>query len=164
LDDARAANLRATRLDGLTLGSFLDVYFRGLSIPDVTYLVREDRIEITSREAAQKEAGLPEAIEEAKTTGEPGEVVRAKARFNLPLVCVAVKDKPLGAVLKDLSRVYGLNVVVEPGAREALNAQLTERLLNVPADTALEVLAGQAGLSVVRKGNVFRITAGGGAM
>lgn len=164
LNDAKADRLSTARLDGLPLGTFLDIYFRGLSIENVTYLVRPDYIEITTREAAQKEAGLPEAIQEATTTGEPGEVVRAKARMNLPLVCVAVKDKPLGAVLKDLTRVYGLNIVVEPGARQALAAELTEQLLNVPADTALEVLAGQAGLSVVRKGNVFRITAGGGAM
>lgn len=161
LSDAKADRLSTSRLDGLPVGTFLDIYLRGLSVENVTYLVRPDYIEITTREAAQKEAGLPEAIEEAKTAGEPGEVVRAKARMNLPLVCVAVKDKPLGAVLKDLSRVYGLNVVVEPGVREQLNTQLTERLLNVPADTALEVLAGQAGLSVVRKGNVFRIGVGG---
>ena len=48
LDDARATNLGANRLDGLTLGTFLDIYLRGLSVNDVTYIVRPDYIEITS--------------------------------------------------------------------------------------------------------------------
>ena len=89
------------------------------------------------------------------------EMIRAKARLNLPLVCVAGKEKPLSAVLNDLTTVYGLNIVVEPNARTAMKTPLTERLLNVPADTALELLAGQADLKVVRKGNTFRITSNG---
>ncbi|MBX9622470.1 MAG: VWA domain-containing protein, partial [Gemmataceae bacterium] len=49
LADARAANLSAARLEGLTLGTFLDVYLRALPIPEgVTYIVRPDFIEITS--------------------------------------------------------------------------------------------------------------------
>lgn len=159
--DARAEMLQVARLEAMPLRTFLDVYFRALTVPDVTYLVRPDHIEITSRQAAQKEAGLLEGMEEAKATGDPAELVRAKARLNLPLVCVAVKEKPLAAVLADLSRVYGLNVVIDPGAREVLKVLMTEQLLNVPADTALELLAGQAGLTVQRKGNTFRITGGG---
>ncbi len=161
LDTAKAERLSVTRLDGMLLTTFLDVYFRNLPIENLTYLVRADHIEITTRDAAQKEAGLLEAMDEAKTTTEKSDVVRAKARLNLPLVCVAVKERPLSAVLNDLSTVYGLNIVVEPGVRELLKAPLTERLLNVPADTALELLAGQAGLAVVRKGNTFRITSNG---
>jgi hypothetical protein len=162
LDDAKAERLSAQRMEGLPLGTFLDVYLRGLNVPNVTYLVRADHIEITSRKAAQKEAGLTEAIEEAKASGEAMELVRAKARLNLPLVCVAVTDQPLSVVLKDLTRVYGLNVVIEPSSRGQIEkAVVTERLLNVPADTALELLAEQAGLSVARKGNTFRISGGG---
>ncbi|MBX9579652.1 MAG: hypothetical protein K2X87_05025, partial [Gemmataceae bacterium] len=46
--DAKATALSTTRLDGLTLGTFLDVYLRGLSVDSVTYIVRPDYIEITS--------------------------------------------------------------------------------------------------------------------
>jgi tetratricopeptide (TPR) repeat protein len=46
--DAKATNLSAARLDGLTLGTFLDVYLRALSVDGVTYIVRPDYIEITS--------------------------------------------------------------------------------------------------------------------
>ncbi|MDB5311755.1 MAG: hypothetical protein JWO38_5957 [Gemmataceae bacterium] len=163
LPDAKATRLSATKLEGMTLGTFLDIYLRGLSVPDVTYMVRPDHIEITTREAAQKEAGLMEAIDEAKAGGDPAELVRAKARLNLPLVCVAVESKPLGTVLNDLSRTYGLNIVVDSQIREGTKLMLTERLLNVPADTALGLLAGQAGLFVVRKGNTFRVTGSPGA-
>ena len=162
LDTAKAEQLSATKLEGLSLASFFEVYFRALPLYGITYLVRADHIEITTREAAQQEAGLLEAVDEAKESGEQGELVRAKARLSLPLVCVAVKDRPLATVLNDLSTAYGLNIVVEPGAQTMLKTPLTERLLNVPADTALELLAGQAGLKVVRKGNTFRITYNGG--
>jgi hypothetical protein len=163
LDDAKADLLSAQRLEGLPLCTFLDVYFRGLTVEGVTYLVRSDRIEITSRHVAQKEAGLTEAVDEAKATGEPMDLVKAKARLNLPLVCVAVQERPLNLVLKDLGQVYGLNIVIDREVREVLKMTVTERLLNVPADTALELLVGQAGLTVVRKGNTFRVTGNGAA-
>lgn len=162
LDTAKAEQLSATKLEGLSLASFFEVYFRALPLYGITYLVRADHIEITTREAAQQEAGLLEAVDEAKESGEQGELVRAKARLNLPLVCVAVKDRALSAVLNDLSTAYGLNIVIEPSARPLLKTPLTERLLNVPADTAIELLAGQADLKVVRKGNTFRISSNGG--
>jgi tetratricopeptide (TPR) repeat protein len=55
LGDAKAERLSATKLDGLTVGTFLDVYLRGLQIPDVTYVVRPDYIEITSYQARLEE-------------------------------------------------------------------------------------------------------------
>lgn len=162
LDDAKGSNLSAPRLDGLTLHAYLTAYLRGLSVPDATYLVRDDYIEITSLSAARKEAGLDEAME---AVGEDAaEAARVRARLTLPLVCVAADDAKLADVVRTLARVYGLNVTVDKAAQEAAGqAVLTERLLNVPADTALELLAGQAGLEVVRKGNTFRLGGGGGA-
>ncbi len=162
LDTAKAEKLSVTKLDGMLLATFFDVYFRALPVPEITYLVRADHIEITTREAAQKEAGLMEAMDEAKATDDKGEIVRAKARLNLPLVCVSAKGKPLSAILDELAAAYGLNIVVAD-VKAQLKTPLTECLLNVPADTALELLAGQAGLSVVRKGNTFRISNAPGA-
>jgi type II secretory pathway component GspD/PulD (secretin) len=163
LNESKAERLSATKIDGLTLGKFLTIYLRSLVVEDVTFLVRDDHIEITSRQAAQQESGLLEAIELASKNDDPSEVIRARNRLNLPLVCVAVDSKPLGTVLTELSRAYGLNVVIDTNVQVPLKTPLTERLLNVPADTALELLAGQAGLSVVRKGNTFRVTTGPGA-
>jgi type II secretory pathway component GspD/PulD (secretin) len=161
--DAKATRLTATKLEGLRFGTYLDIYLRGLSVPDVTFLARPDYIEITTREMAHKEAGLLEAVEKAKTTGDPEELVGAKARLNLPLVCVATRDEPLGAVLTELSRVYGLNIVIDPSVREAVKVSPAVQLLNVPADTALELLTEQAGLRIVRRGNTFRVVPSGDA-
>jgi len=55
LNDAKAEKLTATKLDGLTVGTFLDVYLRGLTVPDVTYIVRPDYVEITSYNARLEE-------------------------------------------------------------------------------------------------------------
>jgi len=161
LDTLKAEKLSVTSLNDLLLGTFLDVYFRGLAAESLTYLVRSDHIEITTRVAAQKEAGFLEAIDEAKASGDKAEVVRAKARLSLPLVCLAVRERAFSTVLNDLSATYGLNIVVEPNSPTSSKTVLTERLLNVPADTALELLAGQVGMKVVRKGNTFRMTSNG---
>ena len=48
-------------------------------------------------------------------------------------------------------------------ARDAMQTKITQRLLNVPADTALELLAAQGGFAVVRKGNTFRVISNPGA-
>ncbi|HEX4612936.1 MAG TPA: VWA domain-containing protein, partial [Urbifossiella sp.] len=48
---ARGEKLGASSLNGLRLGTFMDVYLRGLSTPNVTYVVRPDYIEITSYDA-----------------------------------------------------------------------------------------------------------------
>src|SRR6185312_4183441 len=64
LDTSRAENLSVSRMDGLTLAWFLNVYFRALPVPFITYLIRPNHIEITTVQAAQKESGLQEAIDE----------------------------------------------------------------------------------------------------
>lgn len=154
----RKPHLTVTRLDGMPLHRFLTLALGSMGLVP---LVRNDYVEILPRELALKEVGLVEAINEANLTGDPEAANKAQARLNLPLVNVVVKDQPLAAVLSELARVYDLNIVLDPRTqKDARGAVLSERMLNVPADTALELLAGQAGLTVVRKGNTFRVTAG----
>ena len=50
-DTATASKLSSNSLNGMRLGTFLDVYLRGLSVAGVTYVVRPDYIEITSYQA-----------------------------------------------------------------------------------------------------------------
>jgi hypothetical protein len=169
--EAGVANIRETKLDqstatklqGLTLHRLLATVLADL---DATYLVRNDYVEIVTKEFAAKEAGLDEAVQEAGAAVEAAPAIRAEYRTHLPLVCVAADKEPLADVFKTLARVYDLNIVVHKSARLVLrDTAVTEQLLNVPADTALELLADQAeggGLTVVRKGNTFLITAAGG--
>ena len=161
LDTAKAEKLSLTSLNGLPLSTFLDVYLRALPLDaHITYLVRADHIAITSHEQASKVSGLQEAFEQAKVSKDAAKLVRAEARLKLPLVCIDAKERSLSAVLEDLRRVYGVNIVVPQGARENANSIITMRLLNVPIDTALEVLGPW---KVIRKGNVFILTAEAGA-
>ena len=68
-----------------------------------------------------------------------------------------------GYLLKEIRGNSLIDAVRQVAAgKSLLDPSVTERLLNVPADTALELLVGQAGLSVARKGNTFRISGGGG--
>ncbi len=153
-------HLWVARLDGVSLHRFLTLTLGSMG---VVPMVRNDHVEIVPRETALKEVGLVEAINEATLAGDPEAVNKAQARLSLPLVNVVVKDEPLPVVLAELARVYDLNIVTDARVqKDVRGVVLTERLLNVPADTALELLASQAGLNVVRKGNTFRITSGGG--
>jgi type II secretory pathway component GspD/PulD (secretin) len=151
LDTTKAEKLSVSNLDGLPLGKFLNIYFRALPVPQITYLVRNDFIEITSWDAAQTETGLP-----VKKNENP---LSAWATLKPALVCVAVQDASLSSAINDLSRSYSINIVVDTAVRPQVEkTRLTERLLNVPADIAVELLARQAGLNVVQRGNTFRIT------
>ena len=165
--ELKAGALSTSRLEGLTLGRFLDIYLRALPLgagddegnSRATYLVRNWGIEITSVQKARTEAGLFEAIELADDSADGGATARAKARLLLPLVSVVTDNTSVAEVVRKLAGVYGLNVVFDKNVRDAAaQTMVSERLLNVPADTALELLAGQADLQVVRKGNTFRIT------
>jgi hypothetical protein len=160
LETAKAETFAATGIDNMTLGTFLKAYLPALAVENVTYLVRADHIEITSSGAAAKEVGLQE--DEAEAQGSVP-LIRAAARFQLPIICLAVKERPITMVFDDLRRVYGLNIVVSPACKEQLKTPITVQLLNVPADTALELIAEQAELGVVRKGNTFRIISNPGA-
>jgi len=152
-------NLSATRLEGLSLHRFLTVILQDL---DAAYLVRGKSVEIVPRKSAQAEAGLFNAVAEAKAGGDPVEVARAESRLNLPLVCVLAENRPALGVITELARQYDVNVVIDQGAQTVLKGSaVSARLLNVPADTALEMLAAQVGASVMRKGNAFRIVGGG---
>ena len=55
IDTDKAEKLSVTKLDGMPVGTFLDVYLRALKTPFVTYIVRPDYIEITSYDARMEE-------------------------------------------------------------------------------------------------------------
>jgi hypothetical protein len=112
-------------------------------------LVRRGHIEIVSVEHAAKET-------KASVRVADGEAPRTWLRD--PLVSTIVKEKPLNEAVAGIAETFDLNVIVAPQAGDARTAFVSARLLNVPADKALELLALQADLRVVKKGNAFLIT------
>ncbi|MBY0458451.1 MAG: hypothetical protein K2V38_14020, partial [Gemmataceae bacterium] len=75
-----------------------------------------------------------------------------------PLVSAVAKEKPFNEAVARIAEQYDLTVVVAPQAGDAKTGFVTARLLNVPADQAIELLALQCDLRVVRKGKAYFVT------
>lgn len=117
-----------------------------LATRGATYLVRRSHIEFVPIAVARREARLPEADK----NGEP--------LHPYPLVSAVVRERPLTDALADLAADHDLTVLVSPQVGDQKSAFVTARLLNVPADQAVELLALQADLRVVRRGTAFLVT------
>ena len=138
-------NVAATQLRGLTGHQFLAAVLDGI---DATYLVRGSRIEIVPVAHAARVARAK--LAESDDGGPP--------TLAEPLVCINIKEKALNEAIALVAARYDLTVVVAPQAGDARTGFVTARLLNVPADKALDLLAVQCDLRVVRQGNAFLVT------
>jgi hypothetical protein len=136
----------ATALRGLTVHQFLTTTLESLG---ATYLVRNGAIEILP---------VAHAAQVTKASASPREGQGSRAWLDEPLVSTIVKEKPLNEVVAKIAEMYDLTVVVAPQAGDAKTGFVTARLLNTPADRALELLALQCDLRVVRRGTAFLIT------
>lgn len=125
----RKSNLAMAAGKDMTLHRFLTIWLAGL---EARYLVRANHIEIVPLSAGKPGAG--------------------------PLVSVVVKEKPFIEVIERLAEEYDLNVVVAPQSGDGKAGFVTARLKNVPPETALELLAVQCDLRVIRKDTAFLIT------
>jgi hypothetical protein len=136
--------LAATSLSGMRLHDFLN---RVLESMNATSIVKGNVVEIISVAHAEKlfKAATVDGMEGIKILKEP-------------LVCAIVKQKPLTEAIEQLARRYDLSITINPLAGEAASTVITARILNLPADKAIETLALQSDLRVVRKGNAFMIT------
>jgi hypothetical protein len=114
---------------------------------EATYLVRKDHLEIVPIEFAMKETKNIAPNEDEGT-----------ARPDQPLVSMIFKEKPLNEAVAELAEEYNLTVIVSPQSADARMGFVTARILNTPADKALELLTLQCDLRIVRKGNSFLIT------
>lgn len=117
-----------------------------LSEKGATYLVRKTHIEIVPISVAAKEAKIPGTDDDGTN------------RLTQPLVSVIYKEKPLNEALADLAEEHDLTIVLAPQAADQKAAFISARMLNVPADKAIEMLALQADLRVVKKGASFFVT------
>lgn len=153
LPDAKESKpkLAATGLRGLTVRQFLALVLDSMG---ATYLIKNDRLEIVPVGHAQKVTKSAPKLVVDDNTPQQGEA----PRLEHPLVSAVIKEKPLNETVAKLAEMYDLTVVVCPQAGDARTGFVTARLLNVPADRALDLLAVQADLRVVRRGASFLIT------
>src|SRR5262249_3694584 len=118
-----------------------------------TFLIRKDHIEITTQEAVRRELGLrKQRLAKTDDTDEPGRPALP------PLVWENLDKVPLDKALRDIADDTGVNVVLDPRADTKGRAEVTTTLRNVPVETAVEVLADMAGLSVVYRDNIVYVT------
>ncbi|QJW96952.1 hypothetical protein [Frigoriglobus tundricola] len=133
----------ATSFRDLSVHQFLAITLESLN---ATYLVKSGGIEIVP-------IGYAASATQSATTDEGG-----LQRLKEPLVSVIVKEKPLNEVVAQIAEMYDLTVVILPQAADARTGFVTARQLNLPADKALELLALQCDLRVVRRGAAFLLT------
>lgn len=130
---------------GTSLHQFLGAALESLN---ATYLVRNGAIEIVPVAHAAM-------IAKAKAKVDP---IEGRPRLEEPLVSAIIKEKPLNEAVAKIAEMYDLSVVVGPQAADAKTGFVTARLLNVPADKALELLTLQCDLRIVRRGAAYYIT------
>jgi RNA polymerase sigma factor (sigma-70 family) len=105
-----------------------------------TFLIRKDLIEITTQAAVRDELGI-------------------KGEGPLPpLVSEEFEEEPLKLALRRVSDSTESNIVLNLRPADKAQTLVTARLMNVPVETAVRILADMAGLQVVRLDNVLYVT------
>ena len=145
-----------SNLSGLPLETFLRIALQDIK---ATFLVRKHYVEITTWEAAVAQSDDP-ALARLLNEGKPEAASSAVRDFirDTPLVSTVFKDRPLDRAVAELADSYGFTVVIAAQASDDAKSSISARLMNVPFPTALDVLALNAGLRVVRRDNTFIIT------
>jgi hypothetical protein len=138
------SKLKATQLRGLTLHHFLTTV---LGSVDATYMLKGNTIEI-----------VPPAHVVKATKATSYDAGDGSLMLREPLVSSVVKEKPLNEVVASIAEHYDITVLFAQQAGDARTGLVTARLLNVPASHAIDLLALQADLRVVRRGAAFLIT------
>jgi hypothetical protein len=137
-------NVAITNVRGLTLHQFLA---RVLESRNATYILKGNAVEVVTVAYAAKVAKV--AVE-----------LDASGNISLkePLVCAIIKQEKLSDAVEMLASRYDLSVTIVPQAGAAAASAVSARMMNLPVDKAIELLAVQCDLRVVREGNAFLIT------
>ncbi len=136
--------LVATRFKGVSLYQFLTVVLDSM---DATFLVKQSGIEI-----------VPVAFAAEVTKSATTKITESRVRLSEPLVSVIAKDKSLNEIATKLAKDFDLNIIILTQVNNGDAKPAPIRLLNVPADKAIEAIALQYGLQVTRKGTTFLLT------
>lgn len=104
------------------------------------WIVRGSRVEMTTQAAVRAEVGV------------------AEDQPLLPFVYTVLSKRPLEEALQELATSTGVNVVLDARAGEKAKAAVTARLMIVPVDRAVRLLADMADLKAVLVGNVLYVT------
>ena len=140
----KTPNLAITQVRGMTVHELLTTVLDSVG---ATYIIKGKTIEI-----------VPPAYAAKLTKANVTESEDGRKRLAEPLVSAVFKEKPLNEAVAVLAERHDLTVIIAPQAGDARTGFVNARLLNIPADRALELLAIQGDLGVVRKGSAYLIT------
>jgi hypothetical protein len=129
------------------------------STSGVTYVIRRDGIEITT--AACKTAEFYPRPSESQNprAQDPQDELKPNLPFPAPLVQVEFDKRPLEEAFKELADATDWSVVLDEGVLDRTNpVTVTTALINVPLDTAVELLADMAGLTVLSRDRALYVT------
>ena len=142
-ENQSVSGFKMSKSKGLSLAAVLK---QTLAERNATYLVRKGHIELVSVFRAAKEAKISSSDDDGVT------------RLSQPLVSAIYKERPINEAFADLAEEYDLTIVLAPQAGDNKAGFVNARMLNVPADKAIEMLALQAELRVVKKGSSYFVT------
>jgi hypothetical protein len=116
------------------------VLARVKSHPGAVYLVRADRIEVTTGQYQHSEVWG-----------------RYSGPF-LPLVHADFEARPLAEALREMATQSGYSIVVDARAADMAKSPVTASFTNLPLDTAVRVLADMAGLKSALNNNALYVS------
>jgi len=85
-------------------------------------------------------------------------IVPVSARENVVCVTGIYKERPLNEVLAEIADDHDVTILVAPQSGDARMTFINSRLLNVPIESAIELLAVQADLRVIKRKGAYLIT------
>jgi len=143
IEDVKAANVKLDKLTDVKLGTVVGALLKQV---EGTCLVRDTHIIVTTRAARRAELG------------ERDDDAEAAIRDAVPLVRMTFTDTPLRKALEELATRFDRTILIAPQAAEKADTAVTAKLVNVPLDHAVELLADMSDLAIVKKGNVLYVT------
>jgi hypothetical protein len=143
IEDVRAAMVKLDKLADVKLATVLAALLKQV---DGCYLVKDTHIVITSRAARRAELG------------EKDEDAEAAVRDAMPLVRMTFTETPIRKIVEELAEKFDRTILIAPYLAERGDALVTAKLVNVPLDHAVELLADMAELALIKRGNALYVT------
>jgi hypothetical protein len=147
VENVRESMVKLDKLTDVKASTVLDAILKQV---DGCYFVKDTHIVITTKLA--RRAMLGEKDEDD-----------APVRDAVPLVRMTFTETPIRKALEELADKFDASILLAPYVAEKGDALVTAKLVNVPLDHAVELLADMADLSVVKRGNALYVTIPGRA-
>jgi hypothetical protein len=145
-------------MTGVRLESVLKkILARVPSQSGATYVLRRDGIEITTVDAKHAEFRVPSDHAPPLPPGLMDLGPPGVAQVDIALVQAEFDKRPLDQALREIADATDSNVILDGRAADKAKT-VTATLINVPLDTAVEILANMSGLQVVSRDRVLYVT------